>query len=97
MSASPIPHVIHFTADGTGAGLYTEAIDLQQIGRLEITRASNVEFNEITQQWEVFDFTGHKLFAHSSRKTCLEWERQAFNQPENPTPKHEYQQPTSST
>ena len=27
-----IPEVIHFQPDGTGAGLYTEAIDLKQIG-----------------------------------------------------------------
>jgi hypothetical protein len=81
-------HVLHFTPDGSAAGLYTEAIDLNSIGRLEITRASSVEFNDDTQQWEVFDYLGVRQFSHRSRQACLDWERQSFNQP-NPdtTPK----------
>lgn len=78
-----IPEVLHFQPDGTGAGLYTEAIDLQQIGRLEMSRASTIEFNLENQQWEVFDFTGHRLFADASREVCLRWERGYFNQPSN--------------
>ena len=75
-----IPEVIHFNPDGTGAGLYTELIDLKQIGRLDVTRASNIEFNDDNQQWEVFDYTGHRVFTHSSREECLRWERRHFNQ-----------------
>ena len=80
MSDQPA-HVLHFTQDGVGAGLYTEAIDLHAIGNLEITRASNVEFNDDTQQWEVFDYLGVRRFRHPSRQACLDWERQSFNQP----------------
>ena len=76
-----IPEVLHFQPDGTGAGLYTEAIDLQQIGRLELSRASNIEFNPDSQQWEVFDYSGRKVFADPSREVCLRWERGYFNQP----------------
>ena len=72
-------HVLHFTPDGVGAGLYTEAIDLHAIGQLEITRASNVEFNDDTQLWEVFDYLGVRRFSHRSRQACLDWERQSFN------------------
>jgi hypothetical protein len=86
-----IPEVIHFQPDGTGAGLYTEAIDLKQIGRLEMSRASQIEFNPESQQWEVFDFTGHLLFADASRGACLRWERGYFNQPSNQKHEHEYE------
>ena len=89
-----IPEVLHFQPDGTGAGLYTEAIDLQQIGRLEMSRASNIEFNPESQQWEVFDFTGHRLFSDTSREVCLRWERRHFNQPDQQT---QTQHPSTST
>ena len=81
MTPNPTPDVLHFAPDGTGAGLYTEAIDLQQIGRLDMNRASHIEFNSESQQWEVYDFTGRWLFADPSRATCLQWERRHFNQP----------------
>ena len=87
----PIPEVLHFQPDGTGAGLYTEAIDLQQIGVLEMCRASTIEFNPDTQQWEVFDYTGAKVFTDPSREACLHWERRHFNEtnhPETPTRPH---------
>ena len=48
-----IPDVLVFQPDGSGAGLYTERIDLREIGALEVVRASEIEFNETTQQWEV--------------------------------------------
>jgi hypothetical protein len=76
----PVADVLHFAPDGTGAGLYTEAIDLQQIGRLDMSRASHIEFNAESQQWEVHDFTGRWLFADPSREACLHWEHQHFNQ-----------------
>ena len=83
--SEPETHVLHFNPDGTGAGLYTEAVDLQQVGRLDMTRASSIEFNPGTQQWEVRDFTGHRLHRDRSREACLRWERRHFNnQPNNP-------------
>ena len=83
---STIPEVLHFQPDGTGAGLYTEVIDLQQIGALDVNRASEIEFNPDTQQWEVFDATGTLVFADRSRDTCLRWERGYFNQASSPSP-----------
>ena len=80
-SPIPVPDVLHFAPDGTGAGLYTEVIDLQQIGRLDMSRASHIEFNAESPQWEVYDFTGHWLFTDPSREACLHWERRHFNQP----------------
>ena len=88
MITTPLPEVIHFNPDGTGAGLYTELIDLREIGSLEIVRASEIEFNETTQQWGVFDFTGSRVHSDPSREACLRWERQHFNQshPSPPNP-----------
>ncbi|MAS95069.1 MAG: hypothetical protein CMO55_17880 [Verrucomicrobiales bacterium] len=80
-----IPEVLHFQPDGTGAGLYTEIIDLKELGVLDVSRASNVEFNIEFQQWEVFDYTGHVIFTDPSREVCLRWEREHFNQT---TPTH---------
>ncbi len=66
--------VITFLPDGTGFCLYTELIDLQSIGRLEVTRATTIEFNNQTQHWEVKNMQGNTLFFSRSRATCLEWE-----------------------
>lgn len=79
-----VPQVLRFHTDGTGAGLYTEAIDLTEIGPLCVSRASTVEFNRGSQQWEVFDLSGARLFSHRSRQACLDWERDHFNQSSQP-------------
>ncbi len=64
---------------GTITGLYTELIELHQLGRLEITRATTIEFNGSTQQWEVKDAAGVILFTNPSRSRCLAWEVEHFN------------------
>ena len=72
---------ITFTPDGTARCLWTEALPLHELGRLEITRASNLEFNNAAQQWEVKDRKGKVRFFARSRSACLEWEQQNL-QPE---------------
>ena len=85
-NTATIPEVIHFQPDGTGCGLYTELIDLREIGTLDVSRASNIEFNTEFQQWDVFDFTGRVVFTDPSRAACLRWERIHFNEsPTTPT------------
>jgi hypothetical protein len=67
---------ISFKPDGTALCLWTEAVPLHELGRLEITRATNIEFNNATQQWEVKDSKRQVRFFAKSRIACLEWEQQ---------------------
>jgi hypothetical protein len=68
---------ISFHTDGTALCLWTEALPLRELARLEIHRATNIEFNNDTQQWEVKDLKGKVRFFAKSRSACLEWEEQS--------------------
>jgi hypothetical protein len=72
---------ISFKPDGTAQCLWTDALPLHELGRLEIHRATNIEFNNTTQQWEVKDQKGRVRFFARSRAACLEWEQENL-QPE---------------
>ena len=74
--------VLTFEPDGTAHGLYTEVIPLQSIGRLHITRATTIEFDDGQQLWVVCDPSGLALFHAPARQECLDWEREHFNQKE---------------
>jgi hypothetical protein len=67
---------ISFNPDGTAQGLWTDVLPLHEHGRLEIARASNIEFNNPTQHWEVKDRRARVRFFAKSRSACLEWEQQ---------------------
>jgi len=72
-------HVLTFDPQGLGHCLYTEAVDLAAIGPLDITRASTIEHNPTTHQWEVRDPGGALLYHDPARTACLAWEHQYFN------------------
>ena len=74
-------HVITFAPDGTARCLWTEAVPLKELGALEVRRASTIEFNSATQQWEVRLNSNPESIAFSdpSRDTCLEWERRELS------------------
>ena len=76
-------HLVH--PEGTAHCLWTEALPLHELGRLEVTRASNIEFNNATQQWEVKDRRGRIRFIAKSRSACLEWEQQNLQPDEGKT------------
>lgn len=71
--------VLTFTPSGSGSCLYTELIDLQQIGPLQVDRATTVEFNGEEQVWEVRSLIDELLFSNRSRAICLAWEQQHFS------------------
>lgn len=67
---------LRFNPGGSIDCLYTEAIDLRALGRLQVVRATDIRFNDTTQQWDVHDAaTGRVLFSHPSRNECLRWEQ----------------------
>ena len=72
--------ILTFEPDGKVQGLYTELIPLQSLGRLHITRATTIEFEDDRQCWVVRDPDGTELFFHPNRQACLDWERAYFNQ-----------------
>ena len=61
--------------DGTVRCLWTEAVPLQELGRLKLQRACSIEFDNHAQAWRVFDAMGDCLYCSPSRETCLAWER----------------------
>ena len=68
---------ITFSSDGNGHCLYTEAILLGSIGTLEIKRATNIEFNDHTQLWEVRNAKNNGiLFQDALREICIAWEHE---------------------
>ncbi len=68
---------LRFDSNGRVDCLYTEAIDLQTLGKLEITRATDIRFDGATQQWQVHEAdTDTVLFTHASRSECLIWEHE---------------------
>jgi hypothetical protein len=75
-------HIINFAPNGTACCLWTEIVPLHELGRLEIQRASTVEFEEGTQSWEVRLTSNPEIvaFEDPSRETCLNWERETLNE-----------------
>lgn len=71
--------VIEVDEQGNLHTLYTDEIDLFAIGRVtNVRKASNVEFNELSQKWEVLSLGGKVLYSHSNREHCINWEIEAF-------------------
>ena len=75
-------HTIVFSPEGTARCLWTDDLPLAELGRLEVGRASTVEFNDGAQKWEVRLATapGVVAFGHESRAVCLAWETEEINE-----------------
>lgn len=74
------------TPTGLCECLYTEAIDLARLGDLSVRRATDIAFDNGSQEWRVRDTGGRELYGHASREACLTWEREYLERQE--TAKH---------
>jgi hypothetical protein len=72
-----------FTPKGMIRGTYSEVIDLACLGRLKISRATRIEFDNVKQSWRVKDMKGQPLFTAPSRQECLDWERRYLERKED--------------
>ncbi len=68
-------NLIVFSPYGTARCFWT-AVPLHELGRLEISRASRIEFENATQRWQVMDNKRRVRFFSKSRAACLQWEQQ---------------------
>ena len=81
-------HTLRFQPGGRIDCLYTEAINLRALGRLQVYRATDIRFCERTQQWKVrCASTGKLLHTDPSREVCLAWERQHLGPPNPEAPR----------
>ena len=73
---------LRFQPGGRIDCMYTDAVDLRVLGRLQVFRATDIRFCEKSQQWKVrCASTGKLLLSDPSREVCLEWERQNLGPP----------------
>jgi hypothetical protein len=75
---------LHFLSDGTVCGLYSEIIDLRCLGPLTVTRASTIEFDHVSQLWQVYEVHGRCVYSAPSRNECVEWEHNYFMTQQEP-------------
>lgn len=55
--------------------LYTDSINLFDIGRVtDIRKASNVDFHEHKQCWQVLSLDGKVLHENTNREAAIDWE-----------------------
>lgn len=73
-------HVITLAPDGTIRSLWTDRLDLRQFGRIRVTRASNVEFDEQTQEWVATTPEGRVLAHGPNRQKVIEGEIAALQE-----------------
>jgi hypothetical protein len=72
---------IYIDNSGDIIGLADDVIDkLKSLGKKQVKRVSEVEFNHLTQQWEAVDVSGTVIATHPIRSEVIAMERAYFNQ-----------------
>lgn len=72
--------VLDIDKEGNVHGLYTDEINLFSIGKItNVRKASNVEFCEENQTWQVLSLDGKVLYENRSREEAIEWEIAALS------------------
>ena len=91
MSAIP---VVEFDENGDIVTLYTDEIDLYELGVIgEVRRASHVEFDEAHQEWMVLTPGGEIVHRGRNRVRAIEWEIRNFGPggPHQPAPDRDWE------
>lgn len=69
--------IITFPPDGTARCVYTEVIDLRQLGQLDIKRATTIEPHFLSRDgWKATILGENVWFWAPTRQQCLDWEVQ---------------------
>ena len=73
---------IIFNTSGEATTLHDEIFPFQKLGEVQITRWSNIEFNNEIKIWEVSLCKDPEkiLFQNFSRTECLKWEKKYWEQ-----------------
>ena len=71
---------LEVTSDGNIRCLYTDEVDLVQLGRLQVSRASHIEFDNYLRKWTITSAkTGKRLHSVRTREEALDWECQYYS------------------
>jgi len=72
--------ILVFDPFGGIACLWNELVPLRELGAVQVARASSVEFNPASSEWEV-RWTGQEtvVFSNQSRDACIAWEVEQLN------------------
>lgn len=63
-----------FQTDGHVICLWTDALDLRELGTVKVDRVSTIDWDEANQYWRVHNRQGRTLFHHNVRQACVDWE-----------------------
>lgn len=75
---TPETLVLCIRPDGAIEGLYDDDLRLDELGRLEIRRASSVEFDDATGEWVATTPSGQIIARDRSRAACIRKEIEFF-------------------
>ena len=57
--------------EGTASAVYSDKLKEMNLGLMEVTRASNVEFNHANQEWEATTPGGEKIASGPDRDKVI--------------------------
>lgn len=71
---------LQITASGGIRMLHSDKVDLRQFGKVDVSRASHVEFDHTYQEWVVTSAkTGQILWSERKRADALKWEAEYYS------------------
>ena len=69
---------IAIAKDGSITAVYSDLLRKLNLGKMQVTRASNVEFNTNKQEWEAKTLLGEVIASGRERNTVIEKEIQVI-------------------